>query len=320
MDKNQALNILGLQASATENEIKKKFRKLAKEKHPDTENGNEEEYKKISAAYEYLKNPPPEPSPFGGFGGGGFNIQDFIRNISNGGNGFNRSIYKVKKPDQINIDVNLSFEESVLGTKKSIEFERTTHTSHCANCRGTGFVSCTNCDGNGAQVQQHGNMFVSQTCQVCMGSGSSNNKCTCTGTNVTKEKVKFEINLPGGIINGQHIALPNNGNINVTKDGLAQGDLILNIHVKSNLDMKIVNGDVISTVKISLHDALIGITKKVKTVKGEQTITIKKETKHKDEIKLYGHGVNGRGNHIFVLNVEYPSDIAELIKFLKKEE
>lgn len=308
MNRSEALNILGLPAAATEDEIKKKFRQLSKEKHPDKNPECEEEYKQISAAFTFLKTPQTSNSSFQE--GAHFNINDFFKRHAT------RSIYK---PPPINISISLSFNESVLGCQKHLSFDRE---APCTKCSGLGNDRCTSCNGRGANetTSQHGNMFFVQqaNCTTCQGKGHHNVKCVkCNGMKTKKEHIEVDVNIPGGVINGQIIKIPSAGNSIIDEFGLASGDVLLQAMVIEDNDMKILNGDVISTISISLYEALKGIKKKVRTVKGDKTIMVKAGSRHNNQIKLSNYGVNGAGSHVFTIEVSYPDKRDALIEFLE---
>jgi molecular chaperone DnaJ len=313
MNRAEALKTLDLKDSATDDEIKKKFRKLAFDKHPDRnkEPNAEEEYKKISAAFEYLKNPPPaRPQPRGNGPGGGFhNIHDFM-------NYHARSIYR---PKPINLSVSLTFEESVLGCKKTLEFERD---APCVKCRGLCNDPCGVCGGAGFSetVTQRGPITIQNrtACQVCQGLGHAGSTCgECSGKGTKTETMNGDVGVPGGVINGQVIRIARAGNVVISQNAIAQGDVLLTTVVDNDQDMRIKGRDVISTIELSLCEALQGIKKKVRTVKGEMTLKIRKGSRHKDQLKISGYGVEGVGSHIFTIEVRYPKDTDKLIEFLE---
>jgi molecular chaperone DnaJ len=316
MNKVEALKVLGLQSGATEDEIKKKFRKLAYDKHPDRnkEPSAEDEYKKISEAFEYLKNPKPE---MGGFSGGpgfsGINISDFMSGMG-GMWGQSQTIYR---PPPINISISLSFIDSVLGCKKKLKFDRV---GPCSKCKGLGYDSCTNCNGTGytETFSQQGNIQYCnrQGCCKCRGSGHADKICdVCVNKKTKKEHIEVDVNIPGGVHDSQIIRLRGAGNVNEQCN--AQGDVLLTTRVESDHDMRIVGQDVISIIELPLHEALKGVNKKIRTVKGDMTIAVNSGAKHRDQIKLSGYGVEGRGDHLFLIEIKYPKEIDKLIEFLE---
>lgn len=312
MNRAEAFKIIGLNQSATDEEVKKKFKKLVFEKHPDrNKDANAaEDFVKMKAAYEFIINPPPPQAKSypGDFGGFNININDFIGRVA-------RPIFK---PKPISITISITFNESVLGCTKKISFDRTLP---CVDCGGLGHDVCATCSGTGQTrtVQKHGNMNVinSVPCDTCRGVGHSEVKCKkCSGKN-KQEHIEADVNVPGGIHNGQIIRLRGIGNVIVNNNMMAQGDVLLSTIVESDQDMRIQEQDVISIIELPLCDALQGVAKKVRTVKGDTTIMIRKGSKHKDQIKLSGYGVMGKGNHIFTIDVSYPKNIDKLVEFLE---
>lgn len=332
MNRAEALKILNLNKSASDDEIKKKFRKLAYEKHPDRnkfENA-EDEYKKISAAYEYLKNPPPEPKFTHHQWGTKFNdFSEFIHSdfmhleeVLRRQAGAQQGTTLVFKPTPINISISLSFPEAVLGSKKQLAFDRTVA---CSKCKGVGFKLCTCCNGVGFEesIVRNGNVTFCnrKICSVCGGAKCTQQKCSeCLGKKIKSEHAEINVKIPGGVQNGQIIKLSRAGNVVAGDFGVSYGDVLLKIIVPNDPDMQISGRDVISNIVISLKDALQGLKKKVRTVKGEVTIMIEEKTKHRDQVRLSEYGVDGLGNHIFTIEVEYPENIQEIIDVLNKEE
>jgi molecular chaperone DnaJ len=313
MNRAEALKILGLESSATKEEIKKKFKKLAFEKHPDRNKSNpkaEEEFKKISAANDYLVNPPPEP-----------------QRRAHAGGGFRRTHnpFFITKPNPIRVNVRLTFKESVLGTKKKLKIERL---SPCMPCQGQGGTmsdeKCPACNGTGYfdRSAVNGNQYVSirTPCMNCSGIGCKVIQCDqCHGSGSEPEKVEIDVKIPGGVVNGHIIRLQGGGSISVQGNRMVQGDVYLAAKVERDPNMTIQNQDVISTIDLTLKEAVKGQKKTVTTVLGEKEITIKKGSRHKDQIKLSKHGVEKKGFHIFNLNVVYPKDLDGLSEFLNKE-
>ncbi|KKN74472.1 hypothetical protein LCGC14_0389890 [marine sediment metagenome] len=309
MNRAEALKILGLQASATEKEIKKKFKKLAFEKHPDRNNNPsaDEEFKKISSAFDCLMNPQPQRQQFHG---PPINLRDFF-----GG-------HTIFRPKPINVSVSITFKESVLGCKKKLSFNRD---GPCEECGGRGHEPCEICMGAGFDevMTKHGNMIFCQRtiCDTCNGLGHNGTVCSeCSGNRSQKEHINVDVTIPGGVHNGQIIKLRGGGNVVVVSNSIAHGDVFLKTTVASDQDMRIVGRDVISNIELSLYDALQGVKKKVRTVKGNTTLMIEKGSRHKDQIKLSGYGVEGKGDHIFTVEVSYPKNTDKLIEFLENKE
>ena len=316
MNKEEAYKILGLEYGASKEEVKKKFKELSKEKHPDKNPKYAEEFKKISSAYTFLKNPPPEPSmnPFEGFNpfsGFGFDFSNFT-------NPFKSRANRQHYVENICVDTKISFKESVTGCKKKISFDRQ---QFCQICRGNGLVAsdenCSKCNGSGVTINDSviGTRRVSMRtpCIQCNGTGKNNTDCSeCSGDGFKIVNSTIDVRIPGGVIDQQIMRLHRMGNLG--------SDAYLKICVKKDKNMIIKGQDVISNVRISLLDAIKGSQKDVKTVFGNKKININPKTKHKDEIRLRGLGVENRGDHIFIIDIEYPKNIDDLVDILEKGE
>ena len=140
----------------------------------------------------------------------------------------------------------------------------------------------------------------------------------CLGKGVIHKTSEFSINIPGGVTNGATMRLKGFGNAENYNGRLFSGDIILIINVEYDKDMRIQDTNVISTIDVSLLEALQGIEKKVRTVLGDAILSINKNTKHKDMVVLEKYGVEKRGNHIFIINVLYPLNTDKLIDALKE--
>jgi molecular chaperone DnaJ len=321
MNRQIALSTLGLDSSATEDDIKKQFRKLAKEKHPDR-GGDENEYKKISEAFEYLKNNSKEDenqsfrnSPFR-------RVNDFF----NGQDIFNiwqNSVQNTQAPPQpIIINLELSFQESVLGCQKKIEVNRRVK---CIECLGDGSKpssdACSVCNGRGQITNTNGNMTVVMTCSACRGASVKREVCVkCKGLAGSEETSSFDIKLRGGLTSDKFVRLAGAGHYFKIMGTDQFGEVLLNIKVKPEKDMQLSGQDVISTIKITLLEALKGTNKKVNTIIGETDLIINPKIKHKDQIKLPKLGVEKIGNHIFTIEIDYPKNVESIIDVLENQE
>lgn len=320
MNKIEALNILSLKDGATDEDIKKSFKSLAKEYHPDKnkDSGAEEKFKKISEAYEYLKSKKDESnSDLGGFEGGmeiNFqNIQNFFRR--------NTQAWP-SQPDVINTSIDITFAESVLGCARTIEVEKG---DTCEKCSGSGYIpsaiTCLHCNGNGYSQRTSRNgaaqYSVVSECNVCQKSGKVLEPCIiCNKKGMLFAKSSLDIKIPGGIYNGQIVRLQNAGNRSRSGNFVIIGDILIKVVVEPSLDMRLVEKNVNSTIQISLLEALKGTKKLVNTVLGEAEIIIKENTRHKDNVQLNGYGVNKQNAHIFIIEVLYPEDTSKLIQVL----
>ena len=323
MNKDEALQTLGLGSSAGDRDINKRFRELSKEKHPD-KGGDEDEYKKISAAYEYLKNPPPEPQVhrngvnqgpggFWPFGGQPVGFRRVRVNIS-------------QPPPPITVSINLTFKEAVLGCTKKIKINRKVMCDGCyGDGEGTIHDLCETCNGKGIVLMQGGSTgggvyTYAQTCQTCQGGGRQTIKCdACNGTGSVEKKSELEVKFQGGLTNGNVVRLQGAGHYHKMMGTHMAGLVHINVSVETIPNMRLHGRDVISTIDVSLLEALKGCAKKMKTIDGESEVKIQPGTKHKDQIRLKGFGVEHKGDHVFNVNLQYPKDTTQLIDLLQKE-
>lgn len=322
MNKEEALSILGLDASAGPEEIKRQYKKMAKQTHPDC-GGSADEFKKVSAAYEYLKNPPKQPEINWGPFRNPF-VEPFWGPFQPAARGHRRS---VQVPRPIEGEVELSFQESVLGCTKQIKINRRVK---CQDCSGDGIKTTTNqcgrCKGSGRiaqNIQGNQNQWMTyvQVCTACSGLGMEIEDCSsCQGWGGVQKLSSLDVKLQGGLVSGNVVKLAGGGHFYKQHGNDAHGVVLLNIKAESHPQMRISGRNVISSVDISLLEALQGTKKKVPTINGESELSIDPGTKNKDQIKLKGFGVERKGDHIFTVQVKYPSEPQPLIEFLQKQE
>lgn len=287
---------LGVEKNASQDEIKKAFRKLALEHHPDKNGGKDEKFKEINEAYSTLSDAKkrqqydtfgsagPQGQGFGGgqggFGGfdfsgfqqgqGGveFDLGDifgsFFGGAGRGGRG-GRSNHSTRGAD-IQVDVEISFKDSALGVDKTIEYSR--HAT-CDTCKGTkaepgsDMKSCDTCKGSGhiTEMQRSifGNQEVRYVCEACEGLGKiPTKKChTCHGAGVTKQKEKVTIHIPAGIQTGESLRVGGRGEM-VAGAGNVAGDLYIRVRVKTDTIFKKERSTVYMTQLVPLSTAVVG--------------------------------------------------------------
>jgi molecular chaperone DnaJ len=331
MNLSEAYKILELNESASEEEVSKQFKKMAAKYHPDVNKdpGALEMSKKISEANNVIKTAPKKSDydfSTSGFPGVVGDVDSFISSIFGGGGfgpgfGFGnvRVSSRVHRQQQVESSIKLTFPESILGCQKQIELEKYIK---CDPCRGEGFIydknDCTSCKGKGFTTVLTNQRSL---CTTCQGLGKIKTDCSvCNKVGSFKTKTSLTVNLPGGIESGSKLKLSGQGNFVKFNGSDYYEDAFVNVTVAPDSDMRLSGIDVISSIDITLLEALQGLKKDVKTVKGSLPLQVPKLTKDKDRISLAGAGVNPTGSHVFIVNVKYPNDIDGLIKYLKKEE
>ena len=328
--------VLEVEKSASESEIKKSYRKLSKKHHPDV-GGNEDKFKEIAEAYETLSDSEKKSNydRYGhagkNMGGGnpfsnGFNMSDFMNNF-NGGQGMGRQ----KIGSDISFNIKITLEEVFNGVSKKFKYNRT---SACKTCNGEGGTEkqvCDTCNGRGFNVVQQmtpmGNFQAQQTCSRCQGEGRVvKNICkTCNGAGVSYKEETVNVELPRGISENERLKYTGMGN--AIKGGIP-GSLIIKISILKHNNFEINSNDLKYNLKLSDSQLILGDKVKVPTIEGgEIMVDIPKYSNPGDNLRinkkgLYKLNTDIRGNMIIVLDIKIPNKIEgeelELIKKLKK--
>jgi len=319
MKLNEAYSVLGISPSATPEEAKKQYRKLTMEFHPDRNKdpGAEDQFKKINEAYQIVssgkstdREEQPDFNPFSGFN------QDIFSGFNDQfGAGRQQMIHPA---EPVTLFTQISFKESILGTKRELKFNRKVK---CQDCNGNGKFAISNgcdvCQGKGKVVGRQGNMMFVSTCSKCRGATQSQNCRKCQSKGTLDAESSVSVNIPGGVQNNNILRLSGMGNFVSCFGPIDQyTDAHLHLNVDSDPEMSLDGQNVVSETKISLLEALQGCTKSVNTVLGPKSIDIKPASKNKDEVTIPKSGVNGMGNHRVILNVEYPQQLDQLINYL----
>lgn len=322
MNFKEAFQILGIPEGSSKADAKKAFRKLAQTHHPDKnkEPDAEAKFKRINEAYQVI-----DSGKASGEDGRTQRNQSYQQNTQDISDLFrhmrNQGHQNIVLED-INLQITLTFKESVLSCKKKITYNRK---NVCADCNGNGrrviHNGCAKCNGTGTFVRQTANMIFQQTCPDCHGQTKSEPCIQCKTLGYQDAQISLDVNIPGGVISNNILRLGGIGNFGGIIFGQAQySNVNVHIQVTPESGLKLEENDVISEINVSLLNALTGIKITVPSVNGYQEITLPKLSKNKQEVILPNLGVNGIGNQRVILNIEYPQDTESLIEWLKTKE
>ena len=350
-EKRDYYEVLGVKKGASEDELKKAYRKLAKENHPDLHPGDKEceaRFKEINEAYEVLSDPDKrakydqfghaafDPSQgFGGGGGfGGFEgfggFGDIFSDIFGGGFGFGggggRNPNAPRKGDNLRATVNIKFEEAAFGVKKDVFVAKI---EQCPDCKGTGCAEgttaeiCPDCKGSGTVMSTKRTPFgmvqSSEQCPKCKGRGKIiHSPCkTCRGIGSVRRQHKVSVSIPAGIDDGQTISLKGQGNAGL--NGGPAGDLLITVLVQPHARFERDGASILLDQEISFSQAALGAEVEVPTLDGKVKLNIPEGTQSGTTFRLKGKGVpflrnGGRGDQFVTVNVAVPRSMTSTQK------
>jgi molecular chaperone DnaJ len=333
--------ILGVSKKASDEEIKKAYRKLARKYHPDRnpdDAGAEERFKEVQGAYDTLSDPEKRKQydaggMFGGFGprpggpgagqapfgAGGFSadLGDIFSNIFSRGGG--RAQPQQPRGRDLETETQLSFDQAVNGTQASVTVPKP---ERCPTCHGSGAkpgtrpVTCPRCEGRGIDAQSQGFFSISQPCPQCGGAGEIiEDPCpTCGGSGVTQQTKRYRVNIPAGVRDGTRIRLAGKGEAGPR--GGPPGDLYVVTRVTpSPVFRRLDDGNLEVTVPITVAEALQGATIEVPTLDGTKKIRVPQGTRHGTVQRLRNEGApkrngKGRGDIRYRLEIEMPQKLS----------
>lgn len=343
MSKRDYYEILGVAKNASEEDIKKAYRKLAIKYHPDKNPDDkkaEEKFKEAAEAYEVLGNAEKRQrynqyghagvgGASGGFGGGGMNMDDIFSQFgdifggafggfSSGGRGGGR---RVMRGTNLRVKVKLTLQDIANGVEKKIKVNK--HVS-CKTCSGSGakngqFDTCRTCNGTGAitRVQQTilGAMQTQTTCNTCNGEGRIvKDKCnTCHGDGIVREEEVISINIPAGVTEGMQLSMQGKGN--AAPRGGINGDLLIVIEEEEHPHLKREGNHLIYYLNIGFPDAALGTNVEIPTIDAKAKIKIEPGTQSGKVLRLKGKGlpdVNsyGRGDLLVEISIYTPTHLS----------
>jgi molecular chaperone DnaJ len=353
--KRDLYEVLGVTKSASESDIKKAFRKLARKYHPDVNPGDkaaEQRFKEINGAYEILSDPDKRkqydqfghaafeqgfgqgagPGGFGfeGYGGpgaeyftgGGF--EDLFGNIFGG-----RSVRPrgPQKGEDVTYSVDIELEDAILGRTMQIDLQREVA---CSSCGGSGAQpgsspkTCSTCRGSGTIASGRGFMQFAQTCPTCHGAGTMNvNPCrSCGGRGTLPRSERINVKIPPGVDNGSKVRVAGMGGAGI--NGGPAGDVYIITRVKPHYYFERKGDNLYSEARVSVKEAALGGKIEVPTVDGMVMLSLPEGVQSGQQLKLKGKGVphlggGGVGDHYVTVQVVTPAGLDERSKELLRE-
>ncbi len=353
MDKKDYYEVLGVSKTATEDEIKSAFRKLAKKYHPDVskEENAAEKFKECQEAYAVLSDPEKRrqydqfghaafSNGQGGFGGFSSNfdfgdMSDIFDDILGGLGGFGgfrsssrRTSNGPRKGSDVLYRMSIDFEEAVFGTKKEINIDVVDNCDECHGKGGFNSKTCSECRGSGTITQEQRTMFGSfltkTTCPYCNGTGETfEKKCTaCKGKGKVKKNKTIEVNIPAGIDTENRLRVAGKGEAG--ENGGNPGDLYIEFTVRDHELYRREDDDLYIDLPLTITEATLGCKKEVPTPYGNITVTIPSGTNSNDKLRVKGKGVPNvstkkKGDFYIVTKVIIPEKLSREQKKLIEE-
>jgi molecular chaperone DnaJ len=330
---------LGVTRSASADEVKKAYRKLAREYHPDKNPGDsaaEERFKEIQEAYSILSDPKRrrEYDQGGrGFGQGGFDPNNF-----RGGGGFGGGIGDIlsdlfgnnapgagrpggPRPERgrdLETEVHISFEQAMEGAQAPVSVAMS---APCPTCHGTGARPgttpkvCSRCNGRGVEAESQGLFSISQPCSKCGGTGTEiTNPCaTCSGAGHTRQVKRYKVNIPAGVRDGSRVRLSGKGESG--RRGAPAGDLYVVTRVADSALFRRRGDNLEVEIPVTIPEAIRGATIEVPTLNASKRIRVAPGTQHGSVQRLRGEGPpklggRGRGDIHYRLAIDVPSSLS----------
>lgn len=337
--------ILGVSRTASKDEIKKAFRKLAHTYHPDKPGGDEQKFKEVSEAYSVLGNDKKRAEfdaygrvfnenragdANGGFNAGfdfqGFDFGDIFNEFGDifGGFGGRTAGQNVRRGRDISIDIEVPFRDSVFGTTKRVLLSKT---SNCTVCEGSGgkkgteHITCSVCNGQGRMHETKNSILGTFTsvrpCENCRGTGKiPKEKCaTCKGLGVVRGEQEINITIPAGVNSGEMVRLSGSGE---AVAGGIPGDLYVKLHVTPHPIFSKEGNNLHMALPLKLTDALLGSEQKIETLDGTVTVKTPPGVSHGEILRVRGKGVQtdraGRGDLLIAIRITLPKKLSRSAK------
>jgi len=345
MAKRDYYDVLGVDKSASDAEIKSAFRKLAKKYHPDLnkEPDAAEKFKEVQEAYEVLGDEQKRKTydqfgsaafeqgaqggnPYGNYGGfntSGFGFEDFninlddiLSNMFGSGFGGSKRRNRPTKGEDVLYRMKISFEEAVFGAKKDITLDLTEKCDTCDGHGGFDFKKCSTCNGTGRVRRNQSSLFgsfVTETvCPDCKGQGQVFEKrCSdCKGKGYVVSRKTVTITIPEGVDTGSQIRIKGKGQVG--SNGGENGDIYVEFIVESDPIFERDGYDIYMTLPINISEAVLGGEKEVPTLDGKIILTIPPYSQSNDKLRIKGRGVpydSKRGDLYIILDVVMPTKL-----------
>jgi len=345
MERRDYYEILGVDRSASDEEVKKSYRRLAMQYHPDRNPGDkkaEENFKEAAEAYEVLRDAEKRKiyDRYGheGINGTGFrgfsgfddiftNFSDIFEDVFGFTGARTRTRSAVRQGADLRYDLKISFMDAVKGITTQIELEKL---ERCAECSGTGAAAgtqpetCPRCAGRGTVTQSSGFFTISTTCPQCRGAGRViKNPCKgCFGTGKARSRKTVSLKIPAGVETGSRLRLRGEGEEG--DFGGPSGDLYVFIHVEPHEFFERDGYDILCQVPISITQAALGATIEVPTIEGKESLKVTRGTQSGRVFRLKGKGVAhlkglGRGDQVVQVLVKIPTNLTRKQEELLKE-
>ncbi len=325
MDIQEAYKTLEVSDNISDEDLKKKYKELAKIYHPDLNKDQPDRFKKINEAFQMIADYRAHPEKYQVHQNNGFwsNITNTINfaDILFNGNGF--VINNEGQPlnnTPIQLHLNISFKEAILGCDRHINYMRQLK---CVACGGKGFKhlgnGCDKCDGFGRIVNSNNGFVIQTSCSKCYGRNTKKEQCKeCKSKRTIDDNTNGNIAIPPGVENGATLKIAHAGNYIGSNFFQGEyGDVLVHLNVSSHPTLKMQGVNVLYDLPLTLLEALEGAEKEIDTINGKKTITIKAKTKNKEQVILPKLGVKDRGDQIINVSVSYPEDSSKLIEILK---
>ena len=355
MNKKDYYEVLGVSKNATDEEIKRAFRKLAKQYHPDVnkEAGASEKFKEIGEAYAVLSdsNKRKQYDQFGhaafqnggssnaggfsGFDASDINLDDILNDLFGGSFGgfgsFGRrsgSTNRATKGSDIRVVLNLTFEESVFGCEKDIKVDLVSQCEKCSGKGGFGEATCKTCGGAGRVLQEQQTLFgfmqTQKICPDCRGTGKTyESTCNeCRGTGCVNKTKTLTVTIPEGVDEGFQLRLSGKGNAGT--NGGINGDIFIEFNIKEHPLYERDGQDIYLEVPITIVDACLGCKKEIPTLYGKIDLDIKAGIQNYTKLKIKGKGIKtpnsySKGDMYAVINIITPTKLDKTQKKLLEE-